>query len=91
LFNQYEATLNIIPTSDSAQCLIFIPSSNRSGLTPGTPEQMNKKGSSQTNKMRENWRMFNNSSFTCSFVTQSFSSFPVSLHKLDSTFCFIHV
>ena len=29
----------LIPTSDSAQCRIFIPSSNRSGLTPGTPEK----------------------------------------------------
>ena len=27
-----------LPTSESAQCFIFIPSSNRSGLTPGTPE-----------------------------------------------------
>ena len=31
-------TKRCLPTSESAQCLIFIPSSNRSGLTPGTPE-----------------------------------------------------
>lgn len=31
-----------LPTRESAQCLIFIPSSNLSGLTPGTPENRDK-------------------------------------------------
>ena len=31
-------TKRCLPTSESAQCFIFIPSSNLSGLTPGTPE-----------------------------------------------------
>ena len=37
--NQFSITTKcFLPTSESAQCFIFIPSSNRSGLTPGTPE-----------------------------------------------------
>ena len=40
-FSLYMSVL-CLPTRESAQCLIFIPSSNRSGLTPGTPKNRDK-------------------------------------------------
>ena len=41
---------NYVPTRERAQCLIFIPSSNLSGFTPGTPKSALKQNDeSETN------------------------------------------